>query len=649
MALPSTTQALLNQITDPFGVYCLLEVRTANGSLYHVFPVMPESLAISQRYLATVTPTQGGAFVDDYGRAPSPVMMQGTFGRSPRPAIALGQEAALKNAQFFTGANGIAGDTSLPDRLNGYMLMKLLGEMVELSHVPDEQGNLPTCIFYNFAFGAIYEVNLESFEATMTMERNGLWIYQLQMTMLRRINGAAYDSTIAFERPDTAQSAYEQSIRYFEVPPTFIPPRPIEQDPRAPERLQVMFDAVTRNVTKFNQVTGYINSLRGADLIALASTKADQMLDLRIGTVGTFLNQVRNIPLMLSQVRSVINTVGNRLPRELGLELSALAGSVGALSTALIPRLNEPSLVQTIATTVQTIPWPRLGLSLDTADAMASTRPLVLTRPDTAAAELSEVVLTAEEALNAMTTLLATYGATDGALTSGSSVFAVMPDEGSTTSSRVHTIMQNDTLASVARTYYGNENEWTRLLTANRALFGDPLSLTNSFGEITATDTLNAFLGQALTVPTGSALTNDLIPDVWDNPIGVRAMGTDLPETLETRLRSDGTAELHVLEPLETLLQGVAHRLQVRQGSLPDDPRFGSRIPTMIGETFGALDLPMNQSRVAEALALEPRLASVNRVEVALEQSTLRIAFDAEARNAGNLGLINLNVSRQTP
>lgn len=644
-----STQQLLQQITDPFGVYCLLEVRIADReSLYHVFPVMPESLAISQRYLSTVTPTQGGAFVDNYGRAPSPVLLQGTFGRSPRPAIALAQEAVAAN---FLRAEGVEDPGVTPPqefgvgRVNGYKLMKLLGEMVERSHVPNASGELPLCIFYNFAFGAFYEVHLDSFDATMTMERNGLWVYRLQMTMLRRLNEGPYDSITPFVRGAQVTQAYDTLKALLDAttfPVTEIPPAEQGAAPgvRSP-RLQAKFDALKANIQKFNEFTGYVHSLRGSDLLRMVSGQADQWLGLRPGTLGTFLNQVRDIPRMMGQVRGVI-TGARRLPRELGNELKALGASVAELSLVLSPRVNQPSLLGQAAETLGLWPQPRLRGALDNADAMASTPTLPLTRPDAAAAELLETVLAADEALGAITTLLATYDITSGAAASSSSVFAQPPDEGSTGRSRTYTTRQNDSLASIARDVYGDENRWVEVLEANRALFNGP-------NEITPTDTLNAFLGQSLVIPSTESLQTDLVPDVWDNPVGLRALGKDLPETLETRMRADGTKELVVLKPLETLLQGVVHRLQVRQGSLPDDPSFGSRIPTLIGETFGALDVPMNQARVAAALALEPRLAAVTRVDVGITQDTLRITFDAEAQNAGNLGVINLNVSRQTP
>jgi len=631
--VPKTTAELLERIMDPFGVYCVLEVAvTPTDSLFHVFPVMPESLEVAQRYLHTITPTQGGVFIDDFGRAPSPIVLSGTFGRSPRVNIALGQDALLENYGKFLqlGGGGLISDLMgttasggalpvdevrlqpRPDQpsqsyqfpTTGYRMMKMLGEMVELSHRVDKKtGYLPVCRFYNFAYGAYYEVALESFDASMTVNRNGLWNYRLQMTTIRRLNedGSGLDS-MQLTLPKDAKAVFDQLNADYQdrisrqqsrldlaklQSPIEIATLSKEQElENKVKRLQRVFDAVNKTVRTIDRINGFVTAPSALDLIGYGAAYLDRRLGLDGGTVGTFINNVRNIPRLAKAVENIVYQVTRRLPAEMRDLL---------IST----RREAESIARQITPILQSIP----------------ALPPVTIQP---VAPITESA-------------------------------AASIDEGSAANSRQYIIKQGDTLAKIAQWMYGDENSWPRIAQANRALFGDALAAGDAYNEIGPSDYLDLYIGRVITLPSDGALGGTLVPYVWDEPIGTKAMGADLPDTLQTVTRTDGTKDLLVLSPLETLLQGCLHRLRVPLGAIGDDPDFGSQLPGLIGQTFGALDDAMNAAKAEQALRAEGRLVAVNNVAVAHYQDRLGITFRATARNAGSLGAVNVSLSRQSP
>lgn len=130
------------------------------------FPVLPESYRTLKRYLATVTPTKDGGWVDDYGPAPSPVSLKGTFGRNTK--------------SFFKG--GI---------YNGFGWTKYLEWLADLSHKPNFDGKMPVVWLMVHATQDYFEINIDSFEKFASIARVGFLDYELKATILRPIDGAA--------------------------------------------------------------------------------------------------------------------------------------------------------------------------------------------------------------------------------------------------------------------------------------------------------------------------------------------------------------------------------------------------------------------------------------------------------------------------
>jgi hypothetical protein len=144
---------------------------------------MPESLAMAQRYLMTVTPTLDGNFVDDFGRAPSPIQLQGTFGKKLRAVVGPG----LNNSSI-TGSvlNSLRSTTSS----TGYGMVKALSEIVDRSHTPNAAGLMPKTVLFNWAFDSHWEVVINGFDVSQSVQQNGIWFYSMGITCLRPWGGS---------------------------------------------------------------------------------------------------------------------------------------------------------------------------------------------------------------------------------------------------------------------------------------------------------------------------------------------------------------------------------------------------------------------------------------------------------------------------
>lgn len=126
------------------------------------FPVMPESYMILKKYLTVITPTRGGGWVDDYGEAPSPITISGSFGYNTK---------------------GYFGQASY----NGFGWVKYLEWLVDISHESDD-GEIPEVWMMSHASQHYYEVVLADFNLSQKVPQNVLWKYELKITTLRKLS-----------------------------------------------------------------------------------------------------------------------------------------------------------------------------------------------------------------------------------------------------------------------------------------------------------------------------------------------------------------------------------------------------------------------------------------------------------------------------
>lgn len=151
--IQSIAGGLVNKIT--------LEI-VGRGMIH--FPVNPESLDIVRRYLVNVSNTLNGGWVDDYGFAPFPIVLSGTFGKS------------LKIVNF------------LNPPLDGLGVVKYLEELIDESKKKNPlTGDLPEVRLYSWISGHHFKVVVEEFKISQTIARNTLWTYTLRLRALETL------------------------------------------------------------------------------------------------------------------------------------------------------------------------------------------------------------------------------------------------------------------------------------------------------------------------------------------------------------------------------------------------------------------------------------------------------------------------------
>lgn len=656
----ATTTPSISTIQDAFGVYCVLEVcdldvdpatgKTAESNpVYHVFPVMPESLQMAQRYLQTVTPTAGGVFVDDYGAAPSPIVLTGTFGMFPNflklPSTLERLTGNSSNTTHSTNASAptilIPGSTlknsDIPN-LTGYKLVKLMSQIVDYAHRPGGKKSLPRrAKFYNFAFDRYYEVAIDSFEATMSVQQNNLWFYTLQLTAIRELQDVETQATTlakSWALIDQAASDTADVVAKAQAGPTSFMPPAVSSALSILGKIDNTVNAVVRTVTR----------LSPGSVVGLAANQLDGLLHLPTGTTQQFLSYAAQVPNYVQAVTNVLNQVNNRLPSDTVRDINNARTALGQMQAALhgatlLPTIPSLSLRGTGGGTYQSTP--------------SSTNPIP--EVDASVVEISEMSLNMEHALNGMDVMLASNGLTLSDLATQEAVSAVAttgPSSGpqltpqpSLNGARHYVVHQGDTLAQLSQTFYSDPEQWPLIVQANTSVFTD--MLLPAPGE-----DLSDYVGDVLAIPTTQSFTPaQADPFVLDAAVGTRALGTDLSHTPTTTTRSDGTLDLEVLDPVSTLLEGIWHRLSTPVGAIPDVPSYGSRVPAVVGENFGTLTTAMTIARTTEALSQDARLTSVTNVSVDFNSgnnAAATISFNASVVNQGQLGTIAATLSANT-
>ena len=149
-------------VNFPPNMITIMVLRGMESKGIHL-PINPESLMGLRRYLVTVTNTLEGGWVDDFGPAPSPFTLRGTFGYRQKTSI----DGKVK--------------------LSGFGWIKYLEHIVDESHVSDNDGNLPEVWLLSWISQHFYTVVLEDLNMSQTVSRNMIWQYTLRITALKPI------------------------------------------------------------------------------------------------------------------------------------------------------------------------------------------------------------------------------------------------------------------------------------------------------------------------------------------------------------------------------------------------------------------------------------------------------------------------------
>lgn len=621
-------------VRDPEGIYCVLEVSEYNLSKprYHIFPVMPEALVTARRYLLTMTPTMNGVVVDQYGMAPSPISLQGTFGRRYKPHYSTVGLQISRIKDTWNNPNGSPEET-----ITGYKLTRHLVDLVDQYNEPGIEGRPRRAFFYNFAFDEYWEVALNGISTSMTTQANFLWFYNLQMTILGKVTPSAGKNgspRLGVKLPGFAGKFIDRAL-------------PILRK----------IDATLPLVAQF------ASRVSPQALIQFGAQYLDRSLGLPDSTVEQFGYHLRKLPEYVGAVENVLYQATTRLPNDVRRDLGTLRGIVETIGGAV-----QAYGATGTASSPPSVSTPT-GSSLMTAQVVLQRGPFVLPatapigvsalpRVDAGAMELAQAVMETEQVLSYIDTALAVAGLSlNSAPPSEATAASLSPDVSGQTATLLtdfpitnavsHMLRQYDSLSSLALQYYGSTESWPLIARANQDALVASDTMPGFSAEIAPTDSLRLAVGTEIVIPLPRTALQPMKGDiyVYDAPIGTASLGRDLPELLVSRTRSDGTKDLEVLSPESTLLQGIYHRLSTPLGGIPDVPQYGSRVPAIIGEDFGPFDDLMSSVMVREALLKDGRVSTVNDVVAERLQTAALVRFNTTLLNDISTGYIETTLT----
>lgn len=659
--LADTAKSKLANIRDQTGnVYLALEVYSESigtDRYWHTFPVNPESLQVAQRYLQTITPTLSGVVVDDFGRAPSPIILQGTFGLwvnnyvPPAMAKRFGEPQSSRLARTIDFVvNGTPAATQANEqnvssqsgtllegsgrRYSGYQLAKLLKELVDKSHEPDAKGVPRRARFYNFGLDEVYEVALNEITLGMSTQANNVWYYTLQMTVLRLLGD---DDRKAI--PDASQLL-------------------ISKD--AADDMKGLKKKLKTGLERYKKIEGVVNRanrvlsrLTPADLINFGSEYLDRQLNMVPGSFEGLVTAISNLPRTIEAVANIATQTTTRLPNDVIRDYVQAKQAVQAATEAVakIPTqwpLEQGAPLRSVGTSLPSI------VGAGPAGIGPASRLNEVPKTDAALVRYQDLIARSEQLVNSFSTAAAVAGASmDNAVASDAYSAVTGTEAGVSVSvgasvtqsvSQSINVQQGDSLFSLAAELLGSAERWPQIAAANVAV----LAMLGTGLEFGPDDDLSLLVGTVLTIPN-SATVNGIQavrdPFVYDAPIGTRILGRDWPELLRTRDREDGTKDVFVLSPAETLAQGITERLKTPLGGISDVPEFGSSVPLLVGENFGVFTERLVSAAVKEALLKDGRIGLVRGVDVSRINTGVVVDFDAQLIDGATLGVTDVAVT----
>ena len=171
---------------DDFEYYAMtFQLENSYGEIIQIFnfPVLPNSISINRRPLATIKKTARG-YVDQFSTSfPGDVIsINGTFGRKFRLLLTNEiQKPNYKNPEIPESEKVFLKDVFDAKVKTGYGALKLMEKMIKMSTQLDEEGNPHRLLFFNYTFNEQFFVEPISWSKQQSLENNIMWNYSLEM------------------------------------------------------------------------------------------------------------------------------------------------------------------------------------------------------------------------------------------------------------------------------------------------------------------------------------------------------------------------------------------------------------------------------------------------------------------------------------
>lgn len=199
--IKSVGEAGLNALyPNDFEYYLIsLELLTSTNSTvdYFSFPVSPSQISQSEPQLTNIKKTSKGIIsLSTSSFVPKIINLKGDFGRKFKILLtsktidfsAFKFSGVLKKENLQNVFNNLRQVTFDPTIKSGYGCLKYLQAIVDKSTSLDDSGQPFKLYFYNPIFGDSFLVEVINFETTMSMERNRIHSYTLQLKAIAPLN-----------------------------------------------------------------------------------------------------------------------------------------------------------------------------------------------------------------------------------------------------------------------------------------------------------------------------------------------------------------------------------------------------------------------------------------------------------------------------
>lgn len=198
----SRHQSLLNSVgeatlhamfNNDFEYYLIsFELLTSDNLTvdYFAFPVMPQNISVQEPQLTNIKKTAKGIVsLSTNTFVPKVITMKGDFGR--RFKLLLKDRIVDFSAFKFSGIlkkENIQGNLNVlrkaafdPNIKSGYGCLKILQSILDKSNAVDDNNQPFKLFFYNPIMGDNYLVEVMDFEISMSMDRNRIGSYSVQL------------------------------------------------------------------------------------------------------------------------------------------------------------------------------------------------------------------------------------------------------------------------------------------------------------------------------------------------------------------------------------------------------------------------------------------------------------------------------------
>lgn len=198
----SVGQAGLNALFPmDFEYYLIaLELLTSNNETidYFAFPVSPQNISQSEPQLTNIKKTANGIVsLSTSTFVPKDINLSGDFGRKFKLLLqnktsinfsAFKFSGILKKEQIQNVFNSFRQAAFDPSIKTGYGCLKYLQAIVDKSTATDDSGNPFKLYFYNPILGDSFLVEVVNFEMKMSMDKNRIGSYSLQLRAIAPLN-----------------------------------------------------------------------------------------------------------------------------------------------------------------------------------------------------------------------------------------------------------------------------------------------------------------------------------------------------------------------------------------------------------------------------------------------------------------------------